>query len=186
MEKKKHRKYTVSDFSQNKDGAIQKFLHHAFNHMQASVALRKHPTLLDSSAYMCNLAFELLFKSMLLSQSNEYMATHSIVALNNKLSKKIIAKNDLSLIKVIDKYNLIRYPIDNNLHKSQPMLKLGHHKFYVDEIGTIELEKAENLFEKLWCKLQRLKEYKPLINDILKNPHKKGNRVLMNKRRDRS
>ncbi len=84
---------------------------------------------------------------------------------------------------MVDKYSLVRYPIDKALSKSQKALRLGGYTFAVDEIGTDELEKADALFVKIWRKLGRQQQFKMIIKNIHDNPYKKGNRVLMRKRR---
>lgn len=175
--------YTFSTFASSKDAAVQRFLHHAQDHMLASRLLRSNPFLLDSAAYICNIAFELLFKALHLAEKDQYEGIHKIIQLHNTLSNKIVSNADMRLLKVIDKYNLVRYPIDDKLQKMQPALKLGRSTFHVGEIGTEELEKADKLFIKIWHKLHRRTNFKTIINNICKNPHQKGNRILLRKYR---
>lgn len=179
----KIKQYVYSDFAATQEGAIQRFLHHAHDHMIASRKLREEPIFFDSSAYLCNMAFELFLKAMHLAEKGEYKGMHNLISLHDGLNMKVFAKRDIPLVKVIDKYSFIRYSVDKALHKSQKKLRLGGHTFSVDEIGTDELEKADKLFVKVWHKLERRQKLKVIIKNIYANPYKKGNRVLMSKKR---
>ena len=125
--------YKFSNFAETQDKAVQRLLHHAHDHMLAFRALKKslrRYTFLDSAAYFCNMAFELLLKGMHLAENAQFEGIHDLIALHNDLPKNVFAKKDIPLLKVIDKYSLVRYPIDDNLNKKQKMLKLGGHSFY--------------------------------------------------------
>jgi len=176
--------YGFLDFAKTQEGAIQRFLHHAHDHMIASRMLRDNPIFLDSSAYLCNMAFELFLKAVHIAENGKFKGLHNLISLHDGLDNKMIAKRDLPLVKVIDKYSLVRYPIDKALNKSQKKLRLGGRTFGIDEIGTDELEKADELFVKLWRKLHRLNLYKAIINNIHDRPYQKGNRILMQKNRN--
>jgi hypothetical protein len=94
-----------SDFAQTKDTAIQYFLHFAHDHMVPLHCLAE-TIYLDSPAYLCNVAFELMLKAMHLSEHGQYMANHSLIELYDGVTNKIFTKNELPLIKVIDMCNL--------------------------------------------------------------------------------
>lgn len=174
--------YMFSDFTQIQDEAVQYFLHSARDHMIASQYLFTKTVLIESAAYLCNMAFELLLKAMHLSENGKYRGIHKLMDLYNGLNKKWIAKKDLPLIKVIDRCSLIRYPIDQALSKSGKVRK-GGLTYAIGEIGTDDLEAAEELFCKIWGKLAKNKQFKSLIQNIKNNPYKKGNRILMQKKR---
>lgn len=175
--------YRYSDFANTQAEAVQCFLHHAYDHMNASRRLASEPTFLDSSAYLCNMAFELLLKGMHLSENGQFSGIHYLTSLHNELKKKIFPKRAIPLIKLIDKYSLIRYPIDRELHKSQKKIKIGRTTFAMGEIGTKELKRANELFFRTWVKLKRSKGFKSCIEKIQGNPFIKGNRILTRKKR---
>lgn len=177
---KKKKIYTVSEFSNVKEEAIKTFLHHALDHMRAANYLNKKTLLLDSAAYLCNIAFEVLFKAWHLYKFDKFEASHDILDLSKGID--LLSKKDKALLKLIDQWNLIRYPIDIETYTKKQALQIGKMSYYAGEIGTHELENASKLFEKIWGKLEKKSDFKNLISAILKNPHKKGNRIVMSKK----
>jgi HEPN domain-containing protein len=179
----KTKTYLFSDFAQTKDEAVRHFFHAAYDHMTASRYLFTKTLLIDSAAYLCNIAFELLLKGMHLSENGRYKRIHRLIPLYESLNKAWFAKRDISLLKIIDRCSLIRYPIDSALLNSSKALRRGKLTYGVGEIGTDDLEAAGKLFLKIWRKLEKNAQFKYILQDIKNNPYKKGSRILMRKRR---
>jgi len=182
--KKKKSKYHYSMFSDKKDDVAREFFHYAKDHCEAANLLMdsKHIPFMDSMAYLYHHAIEMLLKGLHMYYFDEFNKTHDLIELHNKLSNKkkfaALDKKDIQILRILNQFQYLKYPVDSDskrveVNQSSDMI------YQRGEVGDDELNKAEELFNKLWGYLESDISLNQIIRGI--DWTKKGWRQVMSK-----
>jgi HEPN domain-containing protein len=170
--------YQYTDFNQNKTEAVKYFLHSSKDHLEASLYLIDHIRFFDSSAYLCHMAFECLFKALNIYENGQFEKTHNLLDLYSTLNLLTFSESSLDYIKLVNGYEYLRYPIDNSLKNKKGVIIDG----IPNHPGSVEDEDVRHagiIFKEIWVKLQQFDDLKKIIDSI--SDLKKSGRVLYKK-----
>lgn len=179
---KKKSEYHYSDFYQDKDKAVQEFLHYSLDHKNAAnvlLSIKGSISYYDSACYLYHHAFEILLKAMHLFYFESFKKTHDLRKLEKRLKNILdFHAQESKVIGLVNSFQYYKYPIDWGLKGEDAHQK--HMDCFIGEIGDEQLIECEKLFDKIWEILLSNSQLKIIIQKI--NPVNKGGRVLMRKK----
>jgi HEPN domain-containing protein len=144
-------------------------LHAGIDHLDAAAALSGGSyRYLDSAGYLCHIAIELMLKAWVLHSTGRFEGTHPLQAQIGVLSREdyplTLTERQREILNYISSFSELRYP------------SLKHPV----EIGTDDIELVMEVAEEIWQQIP-----KELVEAYEAIPgHKKGNRVIMRRRKD--
>lgn len=182
------RKYTFNDFFDTKELAAQAFFEHSKSANSAAKILSNYPFLMDESAYLYHLAFELLIKANLLLFQEEFTDSHDLLKLINNMPNSEIFKKYLNILRIVNRMQNYRYPIDKKRSQdNKPLPALEPElELEIGEIGDSELEAFEKTYQEIIKKLdKKYREWRSIFVNISTNPFvTKGNKILVKKKKE--